>query len=193
MCENHRKQMYCLYCKTCKRLVCPECIVVTHSMHSFDNLENTLRENIDLLSCVASDIQNNIVNAYIQHENTLDENIMDVQKEYDMLMKRISRQEEKLKILIEEESNKLRNNLTNERNRVVELITKERVYYYEQRIKLKLFKDKIENKTLIENDLKDVIDTVNEFESMNKFHPIYIAHKEMMIDYKKKEILQFKQ
>lgn len=188
MCENHRKQLYCLYCKTCKRLVCPECIVVTHSMHNFDNLENTLRENIGLLSCVASDIQNNIINAYIQHEHTLDENIMDVQKEYDMLMKRISRQEEKIKILIEEESNKLRNNLTNERNRVVELITEERVHYYEKRIKLKLFKDKIENKILIENDLKDVIDTVNEFESMNKFHPKYIAHKEMMIDYKEGHI-----
>lgn len=188
MCENHRKQLYCLYCRTCKRLVCPECIVVTHSMHTFDNLENTLRENLGLLSCVASDIQNNIMFAYIEHENALDRNIMEVQKEYEVLMKRISRQEEKLKTFIEEETNKLRTNLTNERNRVADLITKERVYYYEKRNKLKLFKDRIENKILIENDLNDVIETVNEFESINKYHPKYVVHKEMMIDYKEGNI-----
>ncbi|XP_052061579.1 uncharacterized protein LOC127701639 [Mytilus californianus] len=50
-CDNHAKKFHCLFCRTCNKLVCPDCVSSIHTKHEFETLEKACENKLgELLS-----------------------------------------------------------------------------------------------------------------------------------------------
>lgn len=58
-CEIHRK-FHCLFCKTCNKLVCPDCITDSHTKHDFVPIDKACEEKRSQLEMIDTKLENEI-------------------------------------------------------------------------------------------------------------------------------------
>ena len=46
-CHEHKAKMTCLFCRTCDRLVCLDCVSSTHNKHNFEPMDKILSKKLD--------------------------------------------------------------------------------------------------------------------------------------------------
>ncbi|XP_071132939.1 uncharacterized protein [Mytilus edulis] len=50
-CEEHLKQLACLFCNTCKQAVCPGCVSKVHKQHNIEEFQNLYQQKVERLQC----------------------------------------------------------------------------------------------------------------------------------------------
>ncbi|VDH94039.1 Hypothetical predicted protein [Mytilus galloprovincialis] len=50
-CEEHPKQVACLFCNTCKQAVCPGCVSKVHKQHNIEEFQNLYQLKVERLQC----------------------------------------------------------------------------------------------------------------------------------------------
>ncbi|CAC5371248.1 unnamed protein product [Mytilus coruscus] len=118
-CEEHKGNACCLFCKTCKKLICPICIAKVHNGHQLieDGEHNDKRETLKARQKYAENIQRDLVNAkerlrqiktdentkYTKTRKEIIDHRIEVQCAFDKLVEEIDRNWKEINKNIEQE------------------------------------------------------------------------------------------
>ena len=72
-CKIHEIQFYCLFCKTCEKCVCPDCVSsIDHSKHNFESLEEIHAEKTKTLLECNQIVKEELFNVYNTRAKQID-------------------------------------------------------------------------------------------------------------------------
>ena len=73
LCKIHQIQFYCLFCKTCEKCVCPDCVSsIDRSKHDFESLEKMHADKTNTLLECNQIIKEELLNVYNARAKQID-------------------------------------------------------------------------------------------------------------------------
>lgn len=164
-CDNHTKKFHCLFCRTCNRLVCPDCVSSIHTKHEFEPLEKACENKLSELSAFDSFMEEKVYKLRKINKN-FKKKKETWECEIDQVKKYIDENEREIKETVTKYAKELRENVEQKRkNRNQEFDEREQ-NNCEQEAIFTDFRGKIK-KALESDHGYDIFNTVSEKEKLN--------------------------
>ncbi|XP_052081710.1 uncharacterized protein LOC127719524 [Mytilus californianus] len=158
-CQSHKK-FNCMFCRTCDRFVCADCITAFHKTHDLDSIDTVCDERRQSLKQLRSRLFEKVARF-----ETEEEQIKDLKTKYNNFLaesvEKINQQEQLIKVEVSKYANELRKQMESERQRIKNsMLEKEKQYE----------KNK-ENLLKKQSDIQEVLESEH---AVN----VFTAHKE---------------
>ncbi|CAC5382976.1 unnamed protein product [Mytilus coruscus] len=116
-CQIHKRTLHCMFCRSCNRLVCPECISASHKKHDLDSIDIVCNETRKKLQELESKFSEKFTLCEIE-----DSKVKDFKTKYEQLFgKSVQKINQQERLIIDEVSKyakALRDQLESEKQRI---------------------------------------------------------------------------
>ncbi|CAC5382978.1 unnamed protein product [Mytilus coruscus] len=158
-CQSHKK-FNCMFCRTCDRLVCADCITAFHKKHDLDSIDTVCDERRQNLKQLRSRLFEKVT-----RYETKERQIQDLKTKYNNFLaesvEKINLQEQLIKVEVSKYANELRKQMESERQRIENSMLE----------KEKQCEKNKENLLKKQSDIQEVLESEH---AVN----VFIAHKE---------------
>ncbi|VDI43510.1 Hypothetical predicted protein [Mytilus galloprovincialis] len=115
-CQSHKK-FNCMFCRTCDRFVCADCITAFHKTHDLDSIDTVCDERRKNLTQLRSRLFEKVARF-----ETEEKKIQDLKTKYNNFLaesvEKINQHEQLIKVEVSEYANELRTQIESERQRI---------------------------------------------------------------------------
>ncbi|XP_052081472.1 uncharacterized protein LOC127719380 [Mytilus californianus] len=160
-CQIHKKKLNCMFCRTCDRLVCPDCITASHKKHDLDSIETVCNERREKLKEIESKFSEKFT--LCEKENS---KVRDFKAKYEQFsaesVQKINQQEKLIMNEVIKYAKALREQIESEKQRIEKSITEKEKQMAEVKETL-LYKQSNIQEVLESNQAAYVFNTFSEF------------------------------